>query len=457
MTTSDGNDRQLIDYEEPVEAAGHRFFVDREQPVAAIVAPDGAVTFATWPDAPLPPGTTTQWVFAHDSVVWVVYREDEAVGRPEETTVVRITADGTTTALDLGGLHAIGFGESSAWGTPQALAPFEDEDEGAGGLEADDEIDAEVNGVGPDPLSEFGLSRDSPVTPWAGEVIDERDDDDGFDLDDLELPADGEPARYAWSAFPIGFDDDIEIPRLAEPAPPEQTGPVAIRRFDLDGKSTTLIVDRHVDEVVEHSTSLVIVYSPTGPVGTLDDNGGSISYDYPRRVVVIDTSLGIPEAVSVDSHPSTSSDPEADDDRESLYESSEFDVTAVDGARWSVRRQSPAVIEAAVEKVKDSLLALDEPLVSSDGRDDGFYLAQAPYWDVEVEVTGQWPETVAAAFFRYRPHPDARFHVAVEVFDAVGRPASWRYLSIYLEENLMTKRLGEFEVRTDGAFEVSIG
>lgn len=420
-----------------VELGETRFLVDKSRPVAFLQSDDSA-RFATWPDAPLPRHTATARLVTAPNAVWVVYEEAtaDAIELPW-STAVRLREDGSAAAIDIGKLSVIGADSAGIWASTRSSPSPEP-------LPGEDE-DAEVPS-----FDGTGL----PLESWDDFQKHEehwyREGEGTFsDLttvgttDEME---DDATVSYGWFAYPPGARPEPAT-RLDPLPAPGPSAPARLVRFGADGGIDTLTVDRTVAGIEQIGDQTVITFFPTNPVGQLDEDLDAIRYSYPRSQIVVDFTARIPSALAVGDYEATvvptedweeSWADDAPDEDPAAEEHDRIDLAGVDGIAWALAQLSPEDVQAAVHRVVEQLEWLAEPNTIWTSRDDRVHLVESPYRDVNIEVSGEWPDIVVTVEFRHREYSDALYRRRYNVFDLTGRPNESEYLTVYLEEDIAT-------------------
>ncbi len=434
----------------PVANLGQRtIYVDAHLPVAAVVE-QSETHFVTWGDAPLPQLGATPEVIAEPRGVWVVYTEADVLNAEEtiNSTAIHISTDLKTSFADIGVLTAIGADAEGLWcsSEPYPVVP-----------RSDGERD-----FTPDRID---IAPDSPV--------EEMDDiPQAAPSAFVPLRRDAAEESDTWPSFGwyVGLADsdarDVDIPEFPTPSPPVETGPVTLKRFRVDGGIDELSVNRLVSGVEVVSDRLRLTYHPTGPVERLSDDRRSASISYPTESIDIDASPGLPRAISVEDYVSTpsgkgfpeewldSATEERQEERAQSARAPRIDISNVPDARWRLPIEDPTKTKKWVDAVVEQLSVLDEPNLTWFRSDNRWHRIRSDYRDLSVSVAGVWPDLEVVAEFRYHPQGDPRFRFRVPVFDAAGRPAVPRYLTIYLQEDLDTTNYDDAQLTEDGFIEV---
>jgi len=438
-------DEDLLVSYRPVVVGSTTVYVDKNRPVAVIVSPEGATTFATWPDAPLPPQVGAVDVLSSPRAVWVIYAQEGLMYRGEDriaAVAVRVGIDGSAASFDLGPLHPVGADDDGIW-----LTPKESPDIDLG----DDERreDAEQD------LVEEPLPSDTPLEEWEDIHPPRRAPDELYEISE---PGSPEAEGLGWYiALEPGEEPPPEPPAM-EPLAPTPPESVALLRRGPDGTELSVEFDHLVDTVEMADDRLRVTYYLSGPIGTPGPLG-SMSFDYPRAVADIDVSSRVPASIRLNEWRHTLLPPEDwDDEIESQwapYEWPRIDLARVPRTRWTIFPLEEEIAGSAIESVRADLRALDMPNTVWTSKDNARHLVRSDYRDLAVDVKGDWPETVETATFRYREHGDRLFRFRVPVFDTSGRPRVSEFLTLGLMEDLDTLDLDDVTVSPDDFIDIT--
>lgn len=436
----------------PVELGGVRFLVDQRRPVALLQSGD-ADRFVTWPNAPLPRRTAIAHLVAAPNAIWVVYEEDgpDTVERGW-STAVRISQDGSAVGVDIGQFSVIGVDSAGIWASDRSW-PSPEPLPGEGEIEEAPSFD----GAGLPLESWNDFQRREEL--WHQERVGTYSDVATIGATE-EFENSDDEVSYGWFAFAPGDIREESGKRLDPPPLPGPSAPAELVRFSVDGRIDTLKIDRTVAEIEQVGPRTVITFFPTNPVGTLDEEGGAISYSYPQSQIVVDFTAGIPSTLSVNDYEAAVLPTEdwgescAEDAPTGAFEDDardHVDLTGVDGIEWVLAQLSPEYIRLAVRRVVEQLRSLDEPHTIWTRRDDQVHQVESPYQEVKVRVSGGWPDIVVTLEFRHREYSDALYRRRYNVFDPTGRPIDSDYLTLYLEEDMAT---GDHPAEKDGVIEL---
>ncbi|MCU1479852.1 MAG: hypothetical protein JWQ19_638 [Subtercola sp.] len=398
----------------PVVLGDRTVFVDSMRPVAAVRNSALSIQFVTWPDASLPPLSATTRTISEPTGVWVIYSEIEtlwSLGKPR-STAVHIDQRLTVSAIDLGTLTPIGADGRGLWCTAE-----------------------------PYPIVER-MSDSGSFDPGFIEIGGDAPLEDREDLN--RTP----PAEDRSRTSPT------TIPRLATPLPPTATAPVTLHRYQPNGNVEYLTVDRLVSGIDVVGDKLRFTYHPTGPIERRDIGGTSSSFSYPVESIDLDLTGELPSEVVVGDHASTPlgrgfpeewlythlSERRAKTEEDEMI--AKIDLSTVDNCDWTLPAEDEAAVSTYVASVLNHLTSLDEPNLVWTRSDNQVHRVRSEYRDLVVKVVGNWPKTEVVAEFTCASKGTQQFRLRVPVFDNAGRPRVPQYLTVYLTEDLATRKYG---------------
>jgi len=440
-------DIDLLNSHPPVPLGDAELFVDRLRPVAALVLPQLAPSFVTWPDAPLPPTSGPSEVFGAPNFAWVVYRElgsFESAGT-YSSTAVRIGRDGRWSSVELGHLTPIGADDDGVWLTDQPVPMMENSAEDDNPALEEDEL--------------FRRARDAPLEEWE-DLPASIPPVSSTDFDPQHSSGFSESASFGWRGIDLSspLSDDVSdaLPSIVIPA---ETGPVRLVRRG-PSVDDVMDVDCLVSDVEIVDGRLRLTYHPTGPIVTVDPDGDSSSYEYPQESIDVDISAGLPQEIRVSDFPSTKIPMRLwdswgwnNDDLDTATPT--FSLAGVEGTQWALKKLDDETLSASIEAVRVQLVGVAEPGLVLLDVDNKVHRVRSDYRDLSVRDEKEWPVTEVIAEFTYRRLGDRRFRYRVPVFDTAGRPIHYPYLTVYLMEDLETLDLEEVNVSIDGFTELS--
>jgi hypothetical protein len=437
---------------------------DLFRPVAAVVTGE-EVRWLTWPSVTLPDHALEEvHVMPTASGAWLLYRsdgsglEDDEDGQGRSGTVaVHLGPSGVSDGVELNDLRPLGADEGGLWlGDPRDASEWMSDDKG------DDEDEDDDAPFDPADIDRATLPRtpEEPFWPDPSEWTEPTDEDADDDDDAYE---DG----YTWS---IGFADaddtiddlsDADVPghrdseRLGHPEPlpapgaPLPTPPTRLVRVAPDGTRTVIGVDHLVDHVRREGTTLVVRYFPAGPRRLVRDDRGGGWWDvvYEPREVRVDVSGTLPPSIDTDALESEPASEEDEDACEHAVESSEarrmpwldrLDLAGVPGTRWPLWDADEASRASAVDRLRAQFLSLDERVILWTRDHPEPRSAPSDHRNVEVVTDGSWPDTEIVVSFEHTAVPFLRLRRRYRVFDETGRPIDWTYVTVHLEEDVLT-------------------
>ncbi len=365
---------------------------DATRPVAAIAGQDSSVRWVVWPKADMPERSVGRpRVWPTPNGAWLIY-ETEDTEDPTDLAAraaVFIARDGRVVNFALGTGWPVGADDDGLWiGDPRAA-------------------------------SEWMGASDAP----------------GEAQDDLGVAG----VHHADRA---GNGD-------AAPGAPLSTPKTQLVRLQTDGTRALILVDHLVHRVSLEGTHLTVQYYPTGPRQIFDQERRSWDIAYEAREVTVDVKDGLPDRIDTDLLPSRPVTAEADDyaaedadderhRRAVASWSNRLDLAGVEGTRWPLVESSDAARELAVTHVRARFEGLDTPLVIWTSNHPGYRRAHSDYRNVEISVQGEWPATVVVVSFEHCIIPELRLRRSYRVFDDAGRPHTWAYATVHLDEDLYT-------------------
>lgn len=436
---------------------------DLFRPVAAVVTA-GSVRWLTWPGVALPDRALEEVeVLPTASGAWLLYRSDgsglDEDGRGGSGTVaVHLGPSGVSPGVQLDDRRPLGADEGGLWvGDPRDASEWMSDDD-----EADEDPDESVDPADIDPAT-LPRTPEQPFWPDPSEWTEPADEDE----DEDEHDEDG----YTWS---IGFADaddtsDTDVVFAGEdpgqrdsdrrghpeplpaPGPPLPTPPTELVRVAPDGTRTAIRVDHLVDDVRREGTTLVVRYFPTGPRRVVheDDDGGGGWWDvvYEPRVVRVDVSSALPrsiDTVTLESEPAAEEDEDAWEQAIDAREArrapwlDRLDLDGVPGTRWPLWDADEVSRARAVDRLRAQFISLGERVIVWTRDHLEPRSAPSDHRDVQVDTVGSWPDTEVVVSFEHTAVPFLRLRRRYRVFDATGRPIDWTYVTVHLEEDVLT-------------------
>ncbi|PPB50150.1 hypothetical protein C4K88_05655 [Arthrobacter pityocampae] len=418
---------------------------DATRPVAAIVGQDSSVRWVVWPEADMPERSVERpRVWPTPNGAWLIYETEDTEDPTDlaERSTVFIARDGRVANFALRAGWPVGADDDGLWigdprtasewmGAPDAPGRAQD-DLGAAGVHPE-----RLDWMPPEPFWPGEPPQEPDVSPHTSEI--EMQARHG---DDTERPITGLTGARTHYADRAGNGD-------AAPGAPLSTPETELVWLQTDGSRALILVDHLVHQVRLKGTQLTVQYYPTGPHQVFDQHHRNWNLAYEAREITVDVKDGLPDRIDTDLLPSRAVPTEAndyaaedaDDERHRRAVASwsnRLDLAGVEGTRWPLVESSDAARELAVTHLRVRFEGLDAPLVIWTSDHPGYRRAHSEYRNVEITVQGEWPATVVVVSFEHHIVPHARLRRRYRVFDDAGRPRTWAYATVHLDEDLYT-------------------
>lgn len=197
-----------------------------------------------------------------------------------------------------------------------------------------------------------------------------------------------------------------------------------------------MTVSRVVSQVSAPAPGMLhLVFHPTSAVITNTPDGHGRTYDFPRRVAVLDVRGGLPARVDLDALVSQPFE-EQPQTWPAHRTADRVDLSGVAATSWTLRHLGQDEIDYAVRAVRAQYEALDAPHVIHTRSDDRWHRVRSEYSDLAVRVEGAWPLTEVVADFTFHTQFTRPLRRRTRVFDDAGLPIANPYLAIRLNEDL---------------------
>lgn len=131
-----------------------------------------------------------------------------------------------------------------------------------------------------------------------------------------------------------------------------------------------------------------------------------------------------------------------------------LELNGVDGIEWPLAPVTEEARSLAITRIRARFEGLGDPYLLWTSDDHVVRRSPSDYRAVEVVESGEWPGTEIIVSFEHRRVHDLRLRRRYRVFDDAGRPRTWAYATVHLEEDIATGAVPPRSAAVDGVLEV---
>ncbi|WP_298254401.1 hypothetical protein [uncultured Arthrobacter sp.] len=248
------------------------------------------------------------------------------------------------------------------------------------------------------------------------------------------------------------------------PGRPLPTPATDLVRVHTDGTRSVIVVDHLVHRAALAGTRLMVQFYPTGPRKELDLQHAGWTIVHEAREVDLDAGDGLPPRIDTDE---LASRPVLEDDDEESWEADlgrqrhavdawtdRLELNGVDGIEWPLAPVTEEARNSSITRIRARFEGLGDPYLLWTSDDHVVRRSPSDYRAVEVTESGEWPGTEIIVSFEHCRVHDLRLRRRYRVFDDAGRPRTWAYATVHLEEDIATGAVPPRSAAVDGVLEI---
>lgn len=131
-----------------------------------------------------------------------------------------------------------------------------------------------------------------------------------------------------------------------------------------------------------------------------------------------------------------------------------LELNGVDGIEWPLAPVTEEARNSAITRIRARFEGLGDPHLLWTSDDHVVRRSPSDYRAVEVTESGEWPGTEIIVSFEHCRIHDLRLRRRYRVFDDAGRPRTWAYATVHLEEDIATGAVPPRSAAVDGVLEI---